>query len=119
MGRTAEPSAEQPIIRTIVSDVRLPAAKATERVQVREIKILPSQPAGLYMHNGPVFGNIVAGSVVYQIDGQPASVLRPGDVFYEPEGERIARFDAQDDGVTFLAYFLLSPGQEPELTPLR
>jgi hypothetical protein len=40
-------------------------------------------------------------------------------VFYEPEGERIARFDAQDDGVTFLAYFLLSPGQEPELTPLR
>ena len=119
MGRTAEPSAEQPIIRTIVSDVRLPAVKATDRVQVREIKILPSQPAGLHVHNGPVFGNIVAGSVVYQIDGQPASVLRPGDVFYEPEGERIARFDAQDDGVTFLAYFLLSPGQEPELTPLR
>jgi len=119
MGRTAEPSAEQPIIRTIVSDVRLPAVKATNRVQVREIKILPSQPAGLHKHNGPVFGNIVAGSVVYQIDGQPAAVLRPGDVFYEPEGERIARFDAQDDGVTFLAYFLLSPGQEPELTPLR
>jgi len=86
---------------------------------LREIKILPSQPAGLHMHNGPVFGNIVAGSAVYQIDGQPASVLRPGDVFYEPEGERIARFDAQDEGVTFLAYFLLSPGQEPELTPLR
>ncbi len=118
MGRTAEPSAEQPITRTIVCDVRLPAVKATDRVQVREITILPSQPAGLHVHNGPVFGSIVAGSVVYQIDGQPASVLRPGDVFYEPEGERITRFDAQDDGVTFLAYFLLSPGQEPELTPL-
>lgn len=37
--------------------------------------------------------------------------------FYEPEDERIARFEAQEDGVTFLAYFLLSPGQEPELTP--
>lgn len=60
----------------------------------------------------------MAGSVVYQVDGQPASVLRPGDVFYEPEGERIARFDAEEDGVTFLAYFLLSPGQEPELTML-
>jgi quercetin dioxygenase-like cupin family protein len=118
MGRTTESSAEQPITRTIVSDVRLPAVKATDRVQVREIRILPSQPAGLHVHNGPVFGSIVAGSVVYQIDGQPASVLRPGDVFYEPEGERIARFDAQDDGVTFLAYFLLSPGQEPELTPI-
>ena len=78
MGRTAEPSAEQPITRTIVSDVRLPAVKATDRVQVREIRILPSQPAGLHVHNGPVFGSIVAGSVVYQVDGQPASVLRPG-----------------------------------------
>jgi len=118
MGATAEPSAEQPVTRTIVSDFRLPAAKATDRVQVREIKIRPSQPAGLHVHNGPVLGSIVAGSVIYQIDGEPATVLGPGDVFYEPEGARIARFDAQDDGVTFLAYFLLSPGQEPELTML-
>jgi quercetin dioxygenase-like cupin family protein len=118
MGRTTDPSAEEPITRTVVSDVRLPAVKATDRVQIREIRIAPSQPAGLHVHNGPVFGSIVAGSVVYQIDGQPAAVLRPGDVFYEPEGERIARFDAQEDGVTFLAYFLLSPGQEPELTQL-
>ena len=119
MGRAAEPSAEQPVTRTVVSDVRLPTVKATDRVQIREIRIAPSQPAGLHVHNGPVFGSIVAGSVVYQIDGQQASVLGPGDVFYEPAGERIARFDAQDDGVTFLAYFLLSPGQEPELTLLR
>ena len=118
MGQTVEPPAEQPITRTIVSDVRLPEVKPTDRVQVREIKIAPSQPAGLHVHNGPVFGNIVAGSVIYQIDGQPATLLRPGEVFYEPEGERIARFDAQEDGVTFLAYFLLSPGQEPELTML-
>jgi len=33
-----------------------------------------------------------------------------------PEGARITRFDAQDAGVTFLAYFLLGPGQEPELS---
>jgi hypothetical protein len=44
------------------------------------------------------------------------TVLRPGDVFYEPAGARITRFDAQDAGVTFLAYFLLGPGQEPELS---
>jgi hypothetical protein len=28
---------------------------------------------------------------------------------------RITRFDAQDAGVTFLAYFLLGQDQEPEL----
>jgi hypothetical protein len=54
------------------------------------------------------------------IEGEPESVLRPGDAFFEPEGARIARFDAQDAGVqdagvTFLAYFLLGPGQEPEI----
>jgi hypothetical protein len=43
-------------------------------------------------------------------------VLRPGDVFFEPEGARITRFDAQDAAVTFLAYFLLGQDQEPELT---
>ena len=46
--------------------------------------------AGLHVHNGPVF--------------------------YEPEGAPIRRFDAQDAGVTFLAYFLLGPDQEPELS---
>jgi quercetin dioxygenase-like cupin family protein len=115
---TDQPTASQPITRTVVSDVRLPATKPTDRVQVREIRIAPSQPAGLHVHNGPVFGSVVTGSVVYQIEGQAASVLRPGDVFYEPEGARIARFDAEENGVTFLAYFLLSPGQEPELTML-
>ena len=33
-----------------------------------------------------------------------------------PEGARITRFDAQDAGVTFLAYFLLGPGQEAEIS---
>jgi len=40
----------------------------------------------------------------------------PGDVFFEPEDARITRFDAQDAGVTFLAYFLLGPGQEAEIS---
>ena len=115
MGRTAEPSADQPITRTIVSDFRLPAVKATDRVQVREIRILPSQPAGLHVHNGPVFGSIESGSVVYQIDGEAESVLTVGDTFYEPQGARIARFDPLAQGVTFLAYFLLDEGQAAEI----
>jgi hypothetical protein len=48
---STEPSAEQPVTRTIVSDVRLPAVKATDRVQVREIRILlsPGQEPELTM----------------------------------------------------------------------
>jgi len=66
--------------------------------------------------HGPVVGSIVEGSTVYQIEGQPEAILQAGDVFFEPEGERIARFDARDDGVTFLAYFLLATEQDAQLT---
>jgi quercetin dioxygenase-like cupin family protein len=108
---------EQPMTRDIVLDVRLARAKDTHRVQVRRIRIRPGHAGGPHVHNGPVVGSIVDGSAVFQIEGEPEAVLRPGDVFYEPEGARITRFDAQDAGVTFLAYFLLGPDQEPELIP--
>jgi quercetin dioxygenase-like cupin family protein len=116
MPRAADPTPEQPISRTVLMDARLRQVKETGHVEIREIRILPSHAAGLHVHNGPVVGSIVAGSAVYQVEGEPAAVLVPGDVFFEPEGERIARFDAGDDGVTFLAYFLLAPGQDAELT---
>jgi len=118
MPRAADPTPDQPITRTVLLDARLRQVKATGRVEIREIRILPGHAAGLHVHNGPVVGSILAGLATYQIEGQPASVLQPGDVFFEPEGERIARFDAGTDGVTFLAYFLLSPGQEAQLTVL-
>ncbi|KUJ69959.1 hypothetical protein ACZ90_06210 [Streptomyces albus subsp. albus] len=111
---TTADSASAPITRTVELDQPLPAPKATERVEVRRITIAPGFAAGLHVHNGPVFGSIETGSVTFQIAGEPETVLTPGDVFYEPEGVRV-RFDAREDGVTFLAYFLLGAGQEPEI----
>jgi len=105
------PSADEPLVRETIMDVRLPETTPVERIEVRRIRMHPGHPAGLHTHNGPVVGSIVEGSVVYQIEGEEPLVLGPGEVFYEPEGARIARFDAGDDGVTFLAYFPLRPGQ--------
>lgn len=104
-----------PLSRVIVMDQVLPESLATHRVEIRRITIAPGFAAGLHVHNGPVFGSIETGSAVYQIDGEPETLLRPGDVFYEPAGVRIARFDAQEDGVTFLGYFLLAEGVNAEL----
>lgn len=103
-----------PITRTVVLDQPLPPV-STHRVEVRRITIAPGHAAGLHIHNGPVFGSIETGSVVYQIDGEPESVLTVGATFYEPAGARIARFDPLETGVTFLAYFLLDAGQAPEI----
>lgn len=116
MSRAAEPTADQPISRAVVLDARFDRVRQAERVEIREIRILPGHAAGLHVHNGPVVGSILEGSVVFQIDGEPESLLRQGDVFYEPEGTRIARFDATDEGVTFLGYFVVGPGEQPQLT---
>ncbi|TYK43929.1 TetR family transcriptional regulator C-terminal domain-containing protein [Actinomadura decatromicini] len=105
-----------PIRRTVVLDQPLAEPQDTHRVEVRRITIAPGHAGGLHVHNGPVFGSVETGSAVYQIEGDAASVLRPGDVFYEPAGVRIARFDARDEGVTFLGYFLLAAGETPEIT---
>jgi quercetin dioxygenase-like cupin family protein len=104
-----------PITREIVLDVTLPVPVTTARVEVREIRMAPGTAAGLHVHNGHVFGSVVAGSVVYQIDGREAVTLRPGEVFHEPQGARVARFDAGDEGVTFLAYYLLGDGEQAEI----
>jgi quercetin dioxygenase-like cupin family protein len=107
------PTAEQPLVRETVLDVKLPETRAIDRIEIRRIQMLPGHPAGLHVHNGPVVGSVLEGSITYQVEGEPEAVLGPGETFYEPEGARIARFDAGDDGATFLAYFPLSAGQEP------
>lgn len=61
---------------------------------------------------------IERGSVVLQVGLEPPRTLGPGDVFFEPEAETIARWDATEDGVTFVGYSLLSDGQTPELAPV-
>lgn len=113
---TSEPDAVPPISRDVVLDVHLPAVKPTARIEVRRIHLEPGVAPGFHTHNGPVVGSVIEGSVIYQIDGEPENVLGPGDVFYEPEDAPIARFDATDEGVTFLGYFLLEPDQEAEMT---
>lgn len=66
---------------------------------------------GAHVHNGPVLGHIVEGSVLFQVADEPSVVLRAGDVFFEPAGTRITHFDALDEAVEFLAYFRCEPAK--------
>ncbi len=62
--RAADPTAQQPITRTVLLDARLRHVKETDRVEIREIRILPGHAGGLHVHNGPVVGTILEGSVI-------------------------------------------------------
>lgn len=75
----------------------------------------PGVAPGAHTHNGPVFGSIESGAVEFQVEDGPELTLRAGDTFYEPAGTVISRFDATDEGVVFLGYFLLAEGQASEL----
>jgi quercetin dioxygenase-like cupin family protein len=106
---------ERPVTREILMDQALPEPLPTAHVEIRRIRMPAGRAAGPHVHNGPVFGNIVEGRVLFQVEGGEEIVLRPGDVFYEPADVPIAHFDALDADVTFLAYFPLTAGQESEM----
>ncbi|WP_158614160.1 cupin domain-containing protein [Frondihabitans sp. PhB188] len=93
----------------------LGSVMSVSRVEVRRISIEAFTAGGAHMHNGPVFGTIESGSVTFQIGSEPESVLRAGDVFYEPAGTVVSKFDTRNEPVVFLGYFLLADGIAPEI----
>jgi len=92
-----------PVTREVVLDVALDGLRV-DRVEVRRIVMAPNLGPGAHVHNGPVLGSIVEGSVLFQVRGEAQVVLRPGDVFCEPANVRIEHFDALVDGVTFIGF---------------
>lgn len=115
MPESTPPLSFSAVTRAVIMDVPVTPAKLTDRIQTRRISMPAGTPAGLHTHNGPVVGSIVSGSVAFRIEGEPLVVLRPGDVFFEPEAVRIAQFDALDENVVFLAHFLLATEQDPAI----
>ena len=91
----------------------------TERVEVRRITMAPNAAAGRHRHNGPVFGTIERGSVLFQVEGGDAVILGAGQAFAEPADAVMEHFDATDEGVVFTAVFLLRAGEQGELELLE
>jgi quercetin dioxygenase-like cupin family protein len=86
--------------------------KNVERVEVKEIRLVPGQATGLHFHPCPVVGYIAAGAIRFQIEGQPERILRAGEAFFEPANVRVAHFDATPEGpATFIAFYLLGEGE--------
>jgi quercetin dioxygenase-like cupin family protein len=54
-----------------------------------------------------VVGVIIEGSILFQVEREPACTLKPGDAFFEPADTRVPHFDAQEQGASFVAYYLL------------
>jgi quercetin dioxygenase-like cupin family protein len=91
-----------------------------ERVEAYRVELSPGQPAGPHFHPGPVTGYVERGLIAFEQDGEPVRELRPGDVFFEPAGETIHRFDnlSNSEPATFIAFYLLN-GDQPLIQPIQ
>ncbi len=84
-----------------------------DRIEVHRVTLQPTQQTGRHAHPGGVVGYVVDGDILFEIDGQPATRLHNGSVFYEPPGVVIARFDNTSDTATatFIAFYPLTDDQ--------
>lgn len=54
-------------------------------IVVERIVIPKGGKADYHLHPCPVFGYVVSGNLLFQIDGQASQYMKAGDVFYEPK----------------------------------
>lgn len=76
----------------LLLDVRFPA-RAIAKIEVGDFHFRPGQKAPVHTHKAPAIGYVSQGTIYYQVEGQPAQILKAGDAFYEPAGPRILHFD--------------------------
>jgi quercetin dioxygenase-like cupin family protein len=97
-----------------------PLNATPDRVEAYRVELPPGQSAGPHLHPGPVTGYVERGLIAFERDGRPVRELCPGDVFFEPAGETIHRFDNLSDSqpATFIAFYLRA-GDQPLIQPVQ
>lgn len=90
------------------------AIRRITAVDAREISLEPGQQTGRHLHPCDVFGYVVEGTAIYQIEGQPARTLPTGSAFHEPANTVMADFRNASDSepMTFVAFYLLEGEQD-------
>ena len=81
---------------------------------------LPPADAGVapHRHSGPVFGYLLEGELVFELEGEPERIITAGEAFWEPGGDVIhyqAANHLTDRWTRFIAVMIGVPGK-PMLT---
>ena len=83
------------------------------------IELSPGTPGTRpHRHTGPVFGYMLEGEMIFELEGEPERVIRAGEAFWEPGGDVIhyqAANNLSDAWSRFVVTMIGVPG-EPMLT---
>ena len=78
---------------------------------------LPPGSAGSppHRHPGPVFGYLISGEMRFEVEGEPERIIRAGEAFWQPGGDLIHYWDANnldDTETVFTVTAVLPPGAD-------
>lgn len=111
---TASPTVE------ILDSVPAPTTVPSDFTVMTVVITLPPGSPGTppHRHPGPAFGYVIKGELAFELEGEPERIIRAGESFWEPGGDKIHYRGANnlpDAETQFVATLLAAPGQ-PVLT---
>ena len=98
-----------PLQRVPVLEEAIPSTNpAIKLVRGARIRFAPRQPTGLHRHPISVAGVVTAGSFIFKREGEPETIIKAGDSFFEPAGVTTERFDnaSSTEPAELVAFFL-------------
>ena len=101
---------------TMLQEVEPPFVPEGFHVMTVDIEYPAGDPgAPPHRHSGPAFGYVVAGEMLFELEGEPPRVIKAGEAFWEPGGDVIHYQDGNnraDIPVKFTVTMLCAPGQD-------
>ncbi|MER5268267.1 cupin domain-containing protein [Actinosynnema sp. NPDC002837] len=100
---------------TVVQEAHPPVIPAGAHAMTVVVEYPPGDPGTPpHRHPGPAFGYVLEGEMVFELEGEPARVVRAGEAFWEPGGDVIHYQDGNnrdDIPVRFTVTMLCEPGK--------
>jgi quercetin dioxygenase-like cupin family protein len=115
---TAIPTPTNTVVTELLCQ-RPPFLPEPLEVMTATVEIPPDDPGTPpHRHPGPLFGYMLDGEMIFELEGEPERIIRAGEAFWEPGGDVIHYQSANnlaDRWARFAVVMLCSPGQ-PMLT---
>lgn len=106
------------MLKTLLHEVP-PFLPDNAEVMTATLELPPGDPGTPpHRHSGPVFGYLLAGELLFELEGEAPYVIRAGEAFWEPGGDVIhyqAANNLPDAWTRFVVVMIGVPGQ-PMLT---
>ena len=75
---------------TMLLDQQLPVIPSPAEVMIATVELPPGDPGTPpHRHSGPLFGYMLGGEMLFELEGESERVIRAGEAFWEPGGDVI------------------------------